>query len=60
MVPEYIVGYDATAPSRAALQFTRVLARQTGADVTAAYAYATLRSLYISPFGFVAPRAVCR
>lgn len=55
MVPEYIVGYDGTAPSRAALEFTRVLARDTGAEVVATYVYATLTSLYISPFGFVAP-----
>jgi len=55
MVPEYIVGYDGTEPSRAALEFTRVLARQTGAEVVAAYVYATLTSLYVSPFGFAAP-----
>lgn len=58
MVPEYIVGYDGTAPSRAALEFTRVLARQTGADIVAAHVYTTLTSLYLSPFGFVAPSEV--
>jgi nucleotide-binding universal stress UspA family protein len=55
MVPEYIVGYDGGAASRAALEFTRVLARHTGADVMATYVYATLTSLYTTPFGFVAP-----
>lgn len=55
MVPEYIVGYDASASSNAALEFTRVLARHTGADVVAAYAYPALTSLYVAPVGFAAP-----
>ncbi|MFP5364334.1 MAG: universal stress protein [Thermoleophilia bacterium] len=58
MVPEYIVGYDGSAASRAALEFTRVLARGTGAEVVVAYVYATLASIYVSPYGAAAPSAL--
>lgn len=58
MEPEYIVGYDGSPASRAALEFTRVLARGTGAGVLATHVYATLSPLYVSPHGAVPPSAI--
>ncbi|MDP2710010.1 MAG: universal stress protein [Solirubrobacteraceae bacterium] len=43
MTPTYITGYESTDAARAALAFTRGLARATGANVVAAYVYPDLR-----------------
>ena len=58
MAPQYIVGYDGTPASRAALEFTRELARGTGAGVLATHVYATLSPLYISPHATAPPSAI--
>lgn len=50
MRPEYITGFDNSPAANAALRFTRRLARQTGANVVAAYVYPDVRPAP-SPFG---------
>jgi len=54
MVPEYIVGFDDDAASRAAADFTRDLAHGTGASVVAAHVYPSLAGMYPSPYGAAA------
>ena len=50
MRPEYITGFDDSPAAHAALRFTRRLARQTGANVVAAYVYPDVRPVP-SPYG---------
>ena len=57
MTLKYIVGFDESPPARAALDFTRGLARRTGARVVAAHVYPSLAGLYAAPFGAPAPFA---
>lgn len=55
MGPTYIVGYDGSPSARAALEFTRELARTTGARVVVAHVYPVLAGLYVSPYSGPGP-----
>jgi len=57
MRPTYIVGFDGSPHALAALEFTRELARRTGARVVAAHVYPNLAGLYATPYVTAAPYA---